>query len=172
MRLVQIWNEVCGYPAPSTTPWQFVMTVILYIWSTSSSVCDNQQTYTSSQDIKKRTRALCLPSSCTDASNRVGKCQRGQSCLMLPKTAGLKEPSTVETGPKELLLQALLSPEHTRQPRSRARILARDGEERGGERVREAAARYTHSSGCRLLAPWRKEEDAAFWTGRATGRAP
>lgn len=53
MRLVQIWNEVCGYPAPSMTPWQFVMTVILYIWSTSSSVCDNQQTYTSSQDIKK-----------------------------------------------------------------------------------------------------------------------
>lgn len=110
MRFVQICHEVCGHPTSNTTPWHLVVTVICHLCHFIICICDDQQTYTTLQDIRRGpVPSVTLP--LTDASNGVEKCQRRESFLIPLKATRLEVSSTAESQ-ESLLFQALPSLEH------------------------------------------------------------
>lgn len=58
VRVVQMWNEVCGHPTPSITPWQ---PDILYIWSISLSVFVTINKHTQAPRTSKRDQCSVYP---------------------------------------------------------------------------------------------------------------
>lgn len=140
------------------TPWHLVVTDILYIWPVSLSVCDSHQTPTSSQDIKKGP----VPSVYPPAALMPLTGWENVRLLGPPNSTGLGEYSTVGTGPRELLSQALLSPEH------RTATLPGQGQRKEMGKGTEGLLPGTHTSlgpGCQF-AGGKQKNNAAFRKGR------